>query len=216
MNLKKSFIGACLATLAAFSGVSLVQAADDPAWYAGIGIGRSDVKRGSSWSQVTDAALLRSGFTSNTLIDSHDTAWKLYGGYQFNENFAVEAGYHDLGRFRGTAVVSAPVASTPGGNWVAYAGSLSAVGTYPVFNRFSIIGKAGLAVTRLKVDLPLPASFTPSATRVQPLLGLGVKFDFNKQFGLRGEFERFNNVGDGNRTGQTPINVWSVSAQYRF
>ena len=99
---------------------------------------------------------------------------------------------------------------------MAYAGSLSAVGSYPLFNRFSVLGKAGLAVTRLKVDLPLPSTFTPSATRVQPLLGLGVKFDFNKQFSMRGEFERFNNVGDGDKTGQTPINVWSLSAQFRF
>ena len=51
---------------------------------------------------------------------------------------------------------------------------------------------------------------------MQPLLGLGVKFDFNKQFSMRGEFERFNKVGDGDKTGQTPINVWSLSAQFRF
>lgn len=211
-----SRIWACVAALAAFVAVPGVQAADDPGWYAGAGIGRTDVKKTSSWTQVTDAALFRSGFTSNTLIESHDTAWKLYGGYQFNEHFAVEGGYHDLGQFKGTTIVSAPAASTAGGKWAAYAGSIAAVGSYPIAGRFSVLAKAGLAVTRLKVDLPVPTPFSPSATRVQPLLGLGVKFDFNKQFAMRGEFERFNNVGDGDRTGQTPINVWSVSAQYRF
>jgi hypothetical protein len=35
-------------------------------------------------------------------------------------------------------------------------------------------------------------------------------------FGLRAEFERFNNVGDGSDTGQSPIHVWSLSAQVRF
>ena len=211
-----SLIWACVAALAAVAGMPVAQAADDPNWYAGIGLGRTDVKKTTSWTQTTDATLFSRGFTTNTLIDSHDTAWKLYGGYQFNENFGVEAGYHDLGRFKGNTIVSAPAASTAGGNWVAYAGSLSAVGSYPLFNRFSVLGKAGLAVTRLKVDLPLPSPYSPSATRVQPLLGLGVKFDFNKQFSMRGEFERFNNVGDGDKTGQTPINVWSLSAQFRF
>ena len=79
-----------------------------------------------------------------------------------------------------------------------------------------MFGKAGLALTRLKVDVPGPTQFSPSATRVQPLFGLGVKFDLNRTFGVRAEFERFNNVGDGSSTGQTPVNVWSASAQYRF
>jgi hypothetical protein len=51
---------------------------------------------------------------------------------------------------------------------------------------------------------------------MQPLLGLGLKFDFTKAFGVRGEWERFNNVGDGSTTGQTPMNVWTLSGQFRF
>jgi len=67
----------------------------------------------------------------------------------------------------------------------------------------------------LKVDVP-GALYSPSATRVQPLLGVGLKFDFNKTFGVRAEFERFSNVGDGSSTGQSPIYVWSAGAQVRF
>ena len=212
----KSRVWAVLLAVACSGGATGLQAADDPAWYAGVGLGRTDIKKTSSWTQVTDATLLTSGITSSTLIDSHDTAWKLFGGYQFNENFAVEAGYHDLGRFKGVTAVTAPAASTVAGRWDVYAGSVAAVGIYPVVNRFAVFGKAGLALTRLKVDLPTTTPFGPSATRVQPLLGVGVRFDVTKAIGLRGEFERFNNVGDGNRTGQTPVNVWSVSAQYRF
>jgi OOP family OmpA-OmpF porin len=212
----KSLLRACLLAITGFACAPAIQAADDPAWYAGIGVGRTDVKKTSSWTQVTDATLLTNGITSSTLIDSHDTAWKLFGGYQFNENFAVEAGYHDLGRFKGVTAVTAPAASTVSGRWDVYGGSVAAVGIYPVFNRFSVFGKAGLALTRLKVDVPTTIPFSPSGTRVQPLLGVGVRFDATKAIGLRAEFERFNNVGDGDRTGQTPINVWSVSAQYRF
>jgi hypothetical protein len=37
-----------------------------------------------------------------------------------------------------------------------------------------------------------------------------------KAIGPRGEFERFNNVGDGSTTGQSAVHAWSVSALYRF
>lgn len=210
----KSLMWTCLLVVAGL-GAPGIHAADDPGWYAGAGVGRTDVKKTSSWAQLTDGTLATRGITSNTVIDSHDTAWKLFGGYQFNENFAVEGGYHNLGQFKGATVITAPAASTAVGKWDAYAGSVAAVGIYPVVNRFAVFAKAGLAVTRLKVDVP-GAQFSPSATRVQPLLGVGVKYDINKAFGLRGEFERFNNVGDGSKTGQSPINVWTVSGQYRF
>ncbi len=214
--MKNKSIRVCLFALTILCGVPSVQAADDPAWYVGVGLGRTDVKKTSSWTQVTDAALLTRGLTSTTLIESHDTAWKLFGGYQFNENFAVEAGYHDLGTFKGVTSVTAPAAATVGGKWDAYAGSVSAVGIYPLVKQFSVFGKAGFAVSRVKVDVPAAAPYSASATRLQPLIGIGARFDITKAIGVRAEFERFNNVGDGDKTGQSPVNVWSISAQYRF
>jgi OOP family OmpA-OmpF porin len=200
-----------------FIGASAAQAADDPAWYVGAGVGRTDVKRASSWSSQTDAALLSSGVTSSTLIDSHDTAWKLFGGYQFNEFIAAEAGFYRLGDFNGVTTISAPApASVVGGSWDVKAVSISAVATYPIVNRFGLLFKAGLAASRLEVNVSAPTGFSRSETRVQPLLGLGVKFDVTKNIGLRGEFERFVNVGDGSTTGQSSLNVWSASALYRF
>ncbi len=211
----KSLLWTCLLMVAGLGGAPGLHAADEAGWYAGAGVGRSDVKRASSWTQVTGANLLARGLVSSTVIESHGTAWKLFGGYQFNENLAVEGGYHDLGRLKGLTVITAP-ASTLAGRWDAYAASVAVVGSYPVVNRFAVFAKGGLALSRLTVDVPAPALYSPSATRVQPLLGVGVKFDFMKSFGVRGEFERFNNVGDGSTTGQSAVNVWSVSAQYRF
>jgi OOP family OmpA-OmpF porin len=218
MNRKKSFIWNCLALLAGagFGDVPGVHAADEPAWYAGAGVGRANATKTTSWAQTNDATQLTGGFTSSTLIDSHGTAWKLFGGYQFNETLALEAGYHELGRYTGSTTVTAPAASVGTGNWDASAVSIAAVATFPVVNRLSGFVKGGLAATRLNVNFSGPVSYSRNETRVQPLLGLGVKFDFNKQFGVRGEIERFNNVGDGSTTGQTPINVFSVSGQYRF
>jgi OmpA-OmpF porin, OOP family len=203
-----------LLAAAILGGATVVQAADDPAWYAGAGVGRSDAKRTNSWANQTDAFLLTRGITGSTLIDSHETAWKIFGGYQFNDIIAVEVAYNDLGSFKGVTSISAPApASTAGGSWDASAVSVSAVATYQLASRFGLLFKGGLAVTRLEASV---SQFNANETRVQPLLGVGVKFDATKKIGIRGEFERFNNVGDGDKTGQSAINVWSVSALFRF
>jgi OOP family OmpA-OmpF porin len=194
-----------------------LQAADEANWYVGAGIGRSDAKRTTSWGTTADATLFVNGITGSTLVESHDTAWKLFGGYQFNANLALEAGYTDLGKFRGTTTITAPAAGLATGKWKAISPlNLAVVGTYPVKDRLSVMGKLGLAVTKVTVSITPPAAASLAATRVQPLLGVGLKYDFTKAFAVRAEFERFNNVGDGSNTGQTPINVWFLSGQYRF
>ena len=213
MNKKRSLIWSCLAVLAGLGSMPTAQAADDPAWYLGAGVGRADVKRSSSWAAQTDAGLLTRGITSSTQIESHAAAWKLFGGYRFNEFVAVEGGYQNLGRFNGVSTISAPAASSAGGKWDASAISVAAVATYPLGDRFGLLFKGGLAATRLKASV---SQFNANETRVQPLLGIGVKFDATKVIGVRAEFERYNNVGDGSTTGQSPINIWSVSALYRF
>ncbi len=199
---------------AVFAGAIVpAAAADDPAWYIGAGAGKGNAKSASSWAGQTDAFLLTRGITSSTSIDSYDTAWKVFGGYRFNDIVAVEAAYNDLGRYSGTTSISAPAASTAPGTWDATAFSVSAVLTYPVADRFGLLVKAGLAATRLEATV---SQLNTTETRVQPVFGAGVKFDFTKQFGMRAEYERFNNVGDGSTTGQSAINVWSASALYRF
>jgi OOP family OmpA-OmpF porin len=215
MNNKNS-VRLILSAVLVFGGVQYAGAADDAGWYVGAGGGRSEVQRPGSFGQVETGILQQTrGISSTTQIDSHDTAWKIFGGYQFNENFAVEAAYHDLGSFKGVTTITAPAASVAPGKWDATAGSLAAVGMYPLVKGLFVMGKAGLAVSELKVSVP-GALYSPSVNRVQPLLGVGLKYEFNKMFGLRAEFERFNNVGDGSDTGQSPIHVWSLGAQVRF
>ena len=194
-----------------------VQAADDSSWYIGAGFGTSDAKRTTSWGQQADVALLANGITSSTLVESHATAWKFFAGYQFDQNFALEGGYTDLGKFNGTTTVTAPAAGLATGKWQARSPlNLAVVGSYPIKDRFSVLGKLGLAVTKVTASITPPAPASLSATRVQPLLGVGLKYDFTKAFAVRGEFEHFNNVGDGSNTGQTTIHMWSLSGQYRF
>lgn len=204
---------ACLALCAsAFAGQ--LRAADEPAWYLGGGAGRGEAKSPSSWAGQTDAALAAVGVTSRTSIESHETAWKVFGGYRFNDMVAIEVAYNGLGRYKGTTTITAPApGSVAGGTWDTSAFSVAAVGTYPVVERFGLLFKAGLAATRLNASV---SSFSKTETRVQPMFGVGAQFAATKAVGLRAEFERFQNVGDGSTTGQSAINMFTASLLYRF
>lgn len=70
----------------AMSGVAPAMAADDTGFYAGAGAGFTRIK-------IDDNTLAVAGATASTLTkDESDTGFKIFGGYQFNPNIAVEIG----------------------------------------------------------------------------------------------------------------------------
>lgn len=76
-------------------------AQDNTAWYMGASAGRSQ-------ATIDNDRIVQNmgmgGFPGATVSDnSHDTGYKILGGYQFNPNFALEASYFDLGTFGFTA-----------------------------------------------------------------------------------------------------------------
>jgi hypothetical protein len=48
------------------------------------------------------------------------------------------------------------------------------------------------------------------------VIGLGVKFDAADTVELRAEFERYKNVGDDDKTGESDVDVLSVGAVMKF
>ena len=131
-----------------------------------------------------------------------DTAWRLFGGYQINRNFAAEVGYHHLGRV-----------NFVGGDRDAKVWELVGIGMWPVASALSVYGKLGGYYGKSE----LHSSVVPSGDETNTGLtyGVGVQYDFTQQVALRGEWQRYDNVG-GNRTGQTDIDVLNVGVLYRF
>ena len=72
--------------------------ASDAGWYGGVSVGQSRAEIADA--RIT-AELLGGGLTVVPPIadDDRDTGYKLFGGYKFNRNFAVEGGYFNLGKF---------------------------------------------------------------------------------------------------------------------
>ena len=64
--------------------------------------------------------------------------------------------------------------------------------------------------------MPTPGFAGASDNGINGSFGVGLEYMFTDTFGMRGEFERFVTVGDDATTGQTNINVWTVSGLVRF
>ena len=129
--------------------------------------------------------------------DEKDTAWRILGGYQFNRYFAAELGYHDLGE------ASAPGASVEGTAW-----ELVGIGSYPIVDKFSVYGKLGL----YRGELEGPGG---EETNSDLTYGVGLQYDFLKNVGVRGEWQRYSKMGGGNIT-ETDVDVLSIGVVYRF
>lgn len=195
--------------------VSTNALADDSNWYMGANVGKSTAK-------IDDpriiSGLMSQGVTSVTISDNdRDNGYKLFGGYQFNNNFAVEAGAFDLGSFGFKANTQPQGTFT--GNASMRGLNLDLVGTLPISERFSVFGRIGAAYTETKdtftgtglVSVPTPY---PSAREVNPKIGLGLQYAFTKALAMRAEVERHRvNDAIGNKG---DIDLVSVGLVYRF
>jgi OOP family OmpA-OmpF porin len=190
-------------------------AADDYGWYGGISAGQSRAR-------IDDARItsgLLSGGLSTTSIadDNRDTGYKLFGGYRFSRNFALEGGYFDLGKFGFTAT-TVP-AGTLTGNIKLKGLNLDAVGILPLSERFSVLGRVGLAYADARDQFAGTGAVTvlnpnPTKRETNYKYGLGLQYDFNRSLALRVEAERYRvNDAVGNKG---DIDLVSVGLVFGF
>jgi OOP family OmpA-OmpF porin len=193
----KALLAAILASLFALPTVALSQ--DIPGWYVGIGIGQSKAKGacdGVSGPGIT--------------CKETDTAGKILGGYQFSRNFALELGYADLGQAKAT--FSGFGSATIGSKGF----ELTGVGMLPINERFSVLAKAGLFHWNVDAKDGTGLVGSVSASGTDLTFGFGLKFDFTKDFAIRGEWQRYKDVGDVNTTGQADVDFIGASLVYRL
>lgn len=209
---------ALLAALALSSGIALAEGN----WYVGGSAGRASVD-----DQHVDrdiATLLRDDYGATSVhssSDDTDTSYKLFAGYRFNKNFAVEGGYADFGRFKasGGGIIGTPIEVK--GKIDSYAVFVDAVGLLPLNDRFSLFGKAGAAYTHTKLKVTgswggFTDSISESDNEVVPKLGIGAEYNFTKSVALRAEYEHYFNVGDKDKTGESDVGVWSIGVKIAF
>lgn len=123
-----------------------------------------------------------------TPCDSADASGKADIGYQFTDTFGLEAGYVSFGTIFDSSE-STFVASQK-----SRALTASALGTIPVTHWFGVYGRAGLAQYESEGSgtvLGVPVKNEKGST---PFWGAGVRFNFNKHFALRGEYQNYSNI----------------------
>jgi OOP family OmpA-OmpF porin len=189
--------------------------AEEPGWYVGGNVGQARAKIDDA--RIT-SGLLGAGATSTTIVDDNrDTAYKVYGGYQMNSNFALEGGYFDLGRYGFNA--STVPAGTLDGSIRLRGLNLDLVGTLPISEKFSAFGRIGANYAQARDSFSGTGAVVvldpnPSKRQVNPKLGLGLQYAFTPALSLRGELERYR-VSDavGNKG---DIDLASIGLVYRF
>lgn len=198
MKASNALLGVVTVSLALFSSAAFAQM-NTSSIYVGGSLGEAQVKD-------YDCAGLA------TCEDS-DTAWRIFAGYQFNQNFAVELGYHNLGE------ISAAQPGIGSERAEATAWEIVAVGSWPVTPQFSVYGKAGLyrAETEGSFDLTPIGLGTGSADESNNdiTFGFGVRYDATRNLGVRLEWQRYSDVGGGD-IGESDIDVLSVGVMFRF
>jgi OmpA-OmpF porin, OOP family len=178
---------------------------------------------GLGWTKAQDLAEPNAvGATASTVSkDDNSNGWKLYGGYSFTPNIAIEGGYVDLGKFKATRNVTAPTVGSIGGESEVTGWFADAVGTFPVGYNASLLGRVGAGYMRTSVTgsttggLVPRGELSPSSYDWVGKLGFGGQYDFNKQVAARLEWERYFRTG-GDETGKSDIDFVSLSLHFRF
>jgi OmpA-OmpF porin, OOP family len=189
--------------------------AQDTGYYYGLGAGLTRAKIDEE--RIT-ANLLANGASSVSMVrDESSLGGKLFGGYQFNRHLAVEGGYFNLGAF-GFTSTTVP-SGTLDGRIKLQGLNLDLVGTWPVTQRWSALGRVGAQYASARdtfratgaVSLTNP---NPSKSELNYKLGVGAQYAWKPSLLLRAEAERYRiNDAVGNNG---DVNKLSLSLVFPF
>ena len=198
---------ALIGLIAAVWSISPRALAQDSGWYAGASAG---------WSSYTDNC--PNAIPVGVSCDDSGGAYSVFGGYQFIKYFGVELGYVDLGK-AGAATPAMGVLETV----KARGFELLGVGAIPIGSRFEMYAKAGVYV--LDVDYACSGCTSISSlgeTATDLTYGLGAIVRFSKNFGLRLQYQRYQDVGFDTTIGSTAIkakgdiDAFTIGLIFRF
>lgn len=212
-------IGAFVAVTALISSAASAQS-----YYLGGSVGQSTIKLGTSSSDYG---------TNTTSKTEGDTGYKLFGGYNLNSTYAIEAGYAVLGR-ASAKYTSGGVANGLKGEVSndAYFAAMKA--EIPVAYGVSAFGKLGVTYAMSKSQITAASSTilnancskcADSKSNYNPYYALGLEYDLTKSVAVRLEYEDFGNFGNSFRnassiisggTGRSKSSMWSLGAAMAF
>jgi OOP family OmpA-OmpF porin len=138
-------------------------------------------------------------------LDEKDTGFKVFAGYEINENVSIEGFYADLGN----ASLSGTNGQTFRINNTTYqftsSASVSVKGTalgasilagVPINEYVKPYAKIGFSRTKSEVSYSGTNAPNESETNTEPMYGVGVDFNITKSIALRIEYEFYKSDGE--------------------
>lgn len=234
MNKTVKLLVASIVAIAANSAI-----AGSGNWYIGAGAGMSSYKDWLSQEDVTafknefGASLGIVNFSGSESAESEDnaTGFKLFGGYSFHKNIAVELSYIDMGEVDAKSSSSGTFfdsADNPvDGNLFASAKAsvdaftLDANLSYPIASFAALFVKAGVYTADADLDYSAGSSFSTESINESRTdsssglhVGIGANFKVTDAIGLRAEWERLDNVEANG--GESDVDLISAALIYSF
>ena len=127
--------------------------------YARVEVGRSNFSLSSTLPQAGS--------------DEHGQAVKVFGGYRFNENLGVEAGYAALGKFSQSVTVGGVGVQQDGKARSIFS---AATGRLPLRESFALHGRLGLSSGKVSGTNVLPVSDNLMGSKTSVLFGVGAEY----------------------------------------
>lgn len=110
------------------------------------------------------------GFSANS--------FSILGGYTIDKTLAAEVAYVDLGSDSSVDVSAL---------------SVSAVGSYPINDQVSVLGRLGIASTKVEVSVP---GFSGSESKTALTYGIGGQYNVSSTVGVRVGYDIYKAEGD--------------------
>lgn len=134
---------------------------------------------------------------------------KLYGGYQLNDTWGLEAGMVRLGRAHDDR--TATDGSTVKHSGDAHTLYLAGTGRYALGAGFSLTGKAGVSFGHVDGQDSADSANTLGGDRASLLLGIGAQYQVNRNMALTLDFDDYGKVSD-----KVKASAVSVGLRYNF
>ena len=144
--------------------------------------------------------------TTNGTSDGWKASGKLFGGYDFDNTWGVEAGYTD---FRKSDYSYNLGAQTVRGQADGHSTYLAAKATAPVNEQFSVFGKLGVANNKVSLHND---PFYKGDSKNEVYAGVGGQYNLNQKVALTLEYERYGKSKDIG----AKADVITVGAKYAF
>lgn len=205
--MKKSDLIVCLAALAAAAFAVPASAQ----FFVGLGAGQSRVSNSSYGGTYNGNAFTLSG------LDSDEMTLQFNGGYQFTPMWGLQVQYTDLGSRSGT--ISALGASAPTGDVKAYQWGVAGTGTFFMTPKVFLRGKLGVSsnhIDDINTVVGGRAFSISGSSNTDVLAGIGVGYEWSKNFSTRLEYEYFGKFDSNNGSASGTGTNLGLRMQYTF